>query len=145
MPGPAQLGGSFDPKGPILVNDELLLDSPSAGLGYTTGAGSSVTQATSRTTAVSINALTGSITTNTTALAAEAAAEFTVNNRHVRVGDVVVIAQRSGSDGGNTVVWVSTVATGSFKLKVANNNAAAGTDETGAIIINFAVIRGSTT
>lgn len=145
MPGPAQLGGAFDPKGPILLNDELLLDSPSAGLGYTTGAGSSVTQATNRTTAVSINALTGSITTNTASLAAEAAAAFTVNNRFVRIGDVVAISQRSGSDGGNTDVLVSAVATGSFQLKVANNNASGGTAETGAIVINFAVIRGSTT
>jgi hypothetical protein len=38
---------------------------------------------------------------------------------------------------------VSTVAAGSFKLKVANNNASGGTAETGAIIINFAVIKAS--
>lgn len=111
------------------------------GIGYATGAGSTVTQATNRTTGVTINTLSGQITTDTTSLAAEAAAEFTVTNSTVAIGDVVVVAQQSGSNGGNTDVFVSTVAAGSFKIKVANNNAAAGTAETGAIIINFAVIK----
>lgn len=109
--------------------------------GYATGAGGSVTQATNRTTGVTVNALSGQITTNTASLAAEAAAEFTVTNSKVAVGDVVVVSQQSGSNGGNTDVFVSTVADGSFKIKVANNNAAAGTAETGAIIINFAVVK----
>lgn len=141
----SQGGGSFNPRADVTFEGEVLLNSPSAGLGYTTGAGSSVTQATNRTTAVTIHALTGAITTNNASLAAEAAAAFTVNNRYVSVGDVVCVSQRSGSDGGNTDVFVSAVAAGSFQLKVANNNAAAGTAETGAIVINFAVLRGSTT
>lgn len=114
-----------------------------AKIGYING-GSSVTQATNRTTGVTISTLTGSITTNNASLAAEAAAVFTVTNTLVEIGDVVVISQRSGSNGGNTVVWVSTVAAGSFTITVANNNAAAGTAETGAIIINFAVIKAVT-
>lgn len=112
-----------------------------AGIGYATGAGGAVTQATNRTTAVTINTLAGQITTNNASLAAEAAAEFTVNNSTVAIGDVVVVAIQSGTNGGNTNVFVSTVADGSFKIKVANNNAAAGTAETGAIIINYAVIK----
>lgn len=111
------------------------------GIGYLVGTGSSVTQATDRTTGVTINAFCGAITTDDASLAAEAAAEFTVTNNKVSVGDVVVVSIRSGSDGGNTSVYVSTVANGSFKIKVANNNAAGGTAETGAIIINFAVIK----
>lgn len=109
--------------------------------GYASGAGGAVTQATNRTTGVTINTLSGTITTNNASLAAESAAEFTVTNSNVEIGDVVIVSQQSGSNGGNTVVWVSTTATGSFKIKVANNNAAAGTAETGAIIINFAIIK----
>lgn len=109
--------------------------------GYVSGVGGAVTQATSRTTGVTINKLCGTITTNNASLAAEAAAEFTVTNDKVMIGDVVVASIQSGTNGGNTDVIVSTVANGSFKLKVANNNAAAGTAETGAILINFAVIR----
>lgn len=112
-----------------------------AGLGYATGAGGAVTQASNRTTGVTLSTLAGQITTNNASLAAEAAAEFTVTNTTVAIGDVVVVSQQSGSNGGNTDVFVSTTAAGSFKIKVANNNASGGTAETGAIIINYAVIK----
>lgn len=111
------------------------------GIGYATGAGGTVTQITNRSTGVTLSTLTGQITTDTTSLAAEAAATFTVTNTTVAIGDVVVVSQQSGSNGGNTNVYVSTVANGSFAITVANNNAAGGTAETGAIIINFAVIK----
>ena len=107
--------------------------------------GSTVTQATSRTTGVTINALSGAITTNTASLAAETAAVFTVTDSEVAIDDVVIVSIRSGSNGGNTKVFVSTVAAGSFVISVANDNAAAGTAETGAIIINFTVLKASTT
>ena len=110
-------------------------------IGYATGAGASVTQQTNRTTGVTINALCGTITTNNASLAAEAAAEFTVTNSKVAIGDVIVLSIQSGTNGGNTDAFVSTVAAGSFKIKVANNNVAAGTAETGAILINFSVIK----
>jgi hypothetical protein len=119
----------------------ILSSSASAGIGYATGAGAAVTQATNRTTAVTVTGVSGAITTHTASLAAETAAAFTVTNTSVAIGDVVVVSQRSGSNGGNTNVYTSTVAAGSFAITVANNNAAAGTAETGAIIINFAVIK----
>lgn len=114
-------------------------------LGYATGqaAGAVVTQATNRTTGVTLNNLTGQITTNAASLAAEAAAVFTVTNSKVAAGDVIVLSQASGSNGGNTDVAVVAVAAGSFNIAVVNNNVAAGTAETGAILINFAVIKGS--
>lgn len=139
-----QQGGVFDPTRDIRTAGAILTSGDgvvSAGFGYAAGAGGTVTQATNRTTGVTINKLCGAITTNGASLAAEAAAEFTVTNSCVESGDVVVVSQRSGSDGGNTDVFVSTVANGSFKIKVANHNAAAGTAETGAIIINFAIIK----
>ena len=113
------------------------------GFVYSSGAGAAVTQATSRTTGVTINTLTGQITTNTASLAAEAAAAFTVTDSKVGLHDVVVLSIQSGSNGGNTAVNVTTVAAGSFAIKVSNNNAAAGTAETGAIIINFVVLKGA--
>lgn len=120
----------------------LLSSTATKGVGYETGAGGSVTQATNRTTGVTLNTVTGTITTNNASLAAEAAAEFTVTNSTVAATDTVVASIQSGSNGGNTDVIVSGVAAGSFNLKVANNNAAAGTAETGAILINFAVVKG---
>lgn len=113
-------------------------------MGYGTGAGSTVTQATNRATGVTINALCGTITTDSTSLAAEASAVFVVTNNKVEIGDVVICSMRSGSVGLNTDVIVSAVAAGSFSITVVNGNVAAGTAETGAIIINFAVIKSVT-
>lgn len=122
-------------------NTTLATIGATGSIGYVTGSGGAVTQATSRTTGVTLNKISGAITTNTASLAAEAAAAMVVTNSKVAVGDVVVASIRSGSNGGNTAVIVTAVAAGSFTLSVVNNNAAAGTAETGAIIINFAVIK----
>jgi len=122
----------------------LLSTSASTGIGYATGAGAAVTQITNRSTGVTINAVCGTIQTDTTSLAAGASAEFTVTNSAVAIGDVIVVSQRSGSAlvagvAGTTIIEVVTVAAGSFILSVNNNSST--TAETGAIIINFAVIK----
>lgn len=112
-----------------------------SGIGYRKGVGSTVTQATNRSTGVTINAMCGTITTHNASLAAETSAVFTVTNSFVEIGDVVVISQRSGKVALNTQVEVTAVANGSFDITVINNNVAAGTAETGAIVLNFAVIK----
>ena len=114
---------------------------PTAGIGYATGAGGTVTQTVSRSTGVTLSKVSGAITTDTTSLAAEASAVFTVTNTAVAIGDTVILCQRSGSNGGNTLVGVYAVAAGSFDIRVFNQNAAGGAAETGAIVINFAVIK----
>ena len=154
MPVPTQMfpvaGGALVPAadqkltGTIDAAGGLLSSSPTGyGIGYTTGSGGKVTQATNRTTGVTLNSLSGQITTNNASLAAEASANFTVTNSQVNLNDVVCAAIQSGTNGGNTAVTVVTVADGSFVIKVSNNNAAAGTAETGAIVINFVVIKGA--
>jgi hypothetical protein len=147
MPYPtnAQSGGVFDPSKDVVITGQIVSAGPPAtgGIGYADGAGASVTQLTNRTTAVVCNGLSGLITTNTASLAAEAAAAFVVSNSAVAVGDVVVVSQRSGAVGAMTDVVVVAVANGSFTLSVMNNNVAAGTAETGAILINFCVLKGT--
>ena len=116
----------------------------SQGVGYATGAGGAVTQITDRTTGVTMvpnPCMSGAITTHNASLAAEVSADFIVTNSGCALGDVVVVSIRSGSNGGNTAVSVTTVTAGTFTIKVSNNNAAGGTAETGAIIINFAIIK----
>lgn len=110
--------------------------------------GSTVTQATNRSTGVTINATSGTITTDTTSLAAGASAEFTVTNSTVAADDVIIVSQRSGSSlvagvAGVTDIVVVTVAAGSFILSVANGSTT--TADTGAIIINFLVLKASAT
>lgn len=102
---------------------------------------SAVTQATNRTTGVTVTTRAGTITTHNASLAAEAAAAFVVTCPAVAIGDVVLVSQRSGAVGAMTTVEVVAVAAGSFTISVMNNNPAAGTAETGAIIINYAVIQ----
>lgn len=77
--------------------------SAGAKIGYSRG-GSSVTQTTNRATGVTINALSGTITTDSTSLAAEASAVFVVTNNTVAIGYVVVCSIRSGAVALNTEV-----------------------------------------
>lgn len=128
---------------PELVGGLLAYRNNGGGIGYKTGkgVGGAVTQATNRTTGVTINQLAGAITTNNASLAAEASADFVVTNSKVAADDVVCIAIKSGTNGGGTLAQVVGVAAGSFTIRVQNNNVAAGTAETGAIVINFAVIK----
>lgn len=126
---------------PITGSGTFRNTSPSAGIGYGTGAGSAVTQATNRTTGVTINAICGTITTHNASLAAEATADFIVTNSSVAIGDVVTCCIQSGSNGGGTIVSVAIVTAGTFTIRVHNGNVASGTAETGAILINFAIIK----
>jgi len=142
-----QPGGVFDPSRDVSVTGQIVVSGPktnAAGIGYTDGAGSTVTQLTNRSTAVVINALCGTITTNNTSLAAEAAASFIVTNACVGVNDGVIVWQRSGAVGVMTDVVVIAQSAGSFTIAVMNNNASGGTAETGAIKIGFAVIKAAT-
>ena len=136
------MAGTNWPDG-ILTKGGIKSDGVAAAdaLGYATGAGGAVTQITNRTTGVTLSKLSGAITTNTASLAAEASADFVVTNTLVAIGDVPVLAIRSGSNGGGTLVQVIAVAAGSFTIRVHNGNVAAGTAETGAIIINFVVFK----
>lgn len=111
----------------------------SAGLGYTRGAGGAVTQITSRATGVTLNSLCGQITTDSTSLAAGAEAAFVVTNSRVKATDVVVACAASGQTSTTSVVHVTAVADGSFTLQL--TNLAGATADTGAMVINFAVIK----
>lgn len=109
--------------------------------GRVTGDGGAVTQATNRTTGVTLNAVCGTITTHNASLAAEASADFIVTNSKVAIGDVVVVSIQSGTNGGGTSAAVAITTAGTFTIRVTNNNASGGTAETGAILINFLVLK----
>jgi hypothetical protein len=116
----------------------------SGGVGYSTGAGGTATQGVSRSTGVTMApnpCLSGTITTRTDSLAGLATADFIVTNGAVAIGDVVVVSIQSGSNSGAAIVSVSVVTAGTFTIRVSNTNAAAGTAETGALLINFAIIK----
>jgi len=108
-----------------------------SGIGYATGAGGAVTQATSRTTPVTLSKLCGAITTNNASLAAGAEATFTVTNTTVAATDTVVVSLKTPSSTGLSLPFVSTTAAGSFDITLTNLHAS--TADTSASVINFAV------
>lgn len=81
--------------------------------GYGAGAGGSVTQATSRTTAVTLNKPTGAITL-VSAAGSVTAATFTINNSLVAATDCPHVVQKSGTDA--YIILVTNVTAGSFKV-----------------------------
>ena len=82
-------------------------------LGYGTGAGGTVTQATSRTTGVTLSKACGAITL-VSAAGSTSWQSFTVTNTKVAATDVVHVCQKSGTD--LYEIHVTNVAAGSFKV-----------------------------
>lgn len=110
-----------------------------AGLGYGTGSGGTVTQATSKSTAVTLNKPTGQITMNDAALAAGARVIFQVSNGLVTEKDSV-LANYVDDFGANYRVEVQAVWTGYFQIGVTNITAGSLSQ---AVRINFAIIKGA--
>lgn len=141
---PAGIDLGSDPiiaSGTLTSSAGVLSSSATAGVGYSTGAGGAVTQLTNRTTGVVLNTICGTITTDNASLAAEATADFVVTNSAVAITDTIVVSMQSGSNGGGTLINVAITTAGTFTIRVHNGNVGAGTAETGAILINFAVIK----
>ena len=85
-----------------------------------------VTQLTSITTAVTLNAFNGVITTVSSTLAANAKTFFTVNNSNVTTTSrIIVSAQYDEAATGIVVLGVSDIAAGSFKVVISNGGNAA--------------------
>jgi len=105
--------------------------------------GGTVTQTSSATTGVTLNASSGQITTVAQNIAAAAEVQFTVTNSRVAAVDTVIVNVASGSTGGTTIAAVTAVAAGSFQITLTNLHAS--TAETGTLVLNFMVIKGSAT
>jgi hypothetical protein len=110
------------------------------GVGYTPGAGGTVTQATSKGTAVTLNKPSGRITLSGEALASGATASFTLNNTTIAEGDTVLLSL-SGAMGTfvNYNLW-SYVGAGYALIAIKNISGGSLSD---APTINFAVIKGA--
>lgn len=116
-------------------SSQNVLVTGSGGLGYGTGSGGTVTQATSRTTGVTLNKTTGAIT-----LVSDAGSSswqtFTVTNSAVAATDTIIVNQKSGTD--LYMIHVTAVAAGSFDISFATT----GGTTTEQPVFNFVVIKG---
>ncbi len=132
---------ALDVTGDVLASAYIKSANATAGIGYGTGAGGTVTQATSRTTGVTLNKVCGTITLFSTTTTAGTFASFTVTNSAVAATDTVVVNFASAATADKYGICVTAVAAGSFRIQI-HNIAAVGVAE--APVINFAVIKAVT-
>ena len=115
--------------------------SPTAGIGYATGAGGAVTQITSITTGVTLNKITGTITTVSSTLATGVDASFTLTNSTIAATDLVVVNTKSygGTADGIPICSCQSTAAGSCIINIMNNGAIT---LDAVIVISFAILKG---
>ena len=112
-------------------------------IGYSTAAQGTVTQATDKSTGVTLNKSAGRITMNNASLAAGAAVSFILTNSLISINDVLIVNVSSNTTGsalGVYTTYVSYLAAGSALITLRNLSAATAYSE--AVIINFAIIHG---
>lgn len=117
----------------------LVTASNSRGLGYATGAGGTVTQLTSKATAVDINRVCGNIITHNAALNDSTTVTFTVNNTTIDPTDTITVNHASGGTAGAYLVFVSSVGTDVFTISIRN---VSGGTLSEALTINFTKTNG---
>lgn len=123
------------------INKALTMSSP-AGLGYGTGSGGTVTQLTSKSTAVTLNKPCGKITMNNAALAAGAVVYFIFYNSLITISDTVVINTQGATyvSLNSYDVKAEAMANGFCYITVKNNTASSLSE---AIGLEFTVIKGA--
>lgn len=132
-------GGSermrIDTSGNVLVTNP-------GGLGYGIGAGGVVTQATSKSTAVTLNKPTGHITMNAAALAAGATVSFVLNNSTIAASDNIfaTLTQNNIASIGDYSLRVGVAGAGSVIVALKNETAGSLSQ---AVVFNFASIKGA--
>lgn len=115
--------------------DTLLANSQ---FGYTAAAQGTVTQATSKSTGVTLNKSAGQITMNNAALAGATAVSFTLTNSLISTNDVLILNVGAGATAVAYTVYTSSISAGSAVITLRNMTAATSLSE--AVVINFALI-----
>lgn len=116
-----------------------IVEKTGAGLGYGTGSGGTVTQLTSKSTAVTLNKPCGQITMNNAALAAGASVSFTLNTSLIAGdSDAIVLSGKTYAD--KYRIEAGSIGTANVTIRVTNITAGSLSE---ALVINFAIIKGS--
>jgi hypothetical protein len=108
-------------------------------IGYSTAAQGSVTQATDKSTGVTLNFSAGRITMNNAALASNTAVSFTLTNNLISSNDAIIVNVSGGGTAGAYTTYVSSMTAGSAVLTLRNMT---GGSLSEAVILNFAIIHG---
>jgi hypothetical protein len=134
------LGGSFLPNADYNLSGAWRYVAALLPFGYGAGAGGVVTQATNKSTGVTLNKVSGQITMNNAALAAAAEVAFTLTNSAIAATDVVVVCIASGGTSASYATAITAVAAGSCEITVGNWSAGSLSE---ALVLNFVVIKGA--
>jgi hypothetical protein len=108
-------------------------------IGYSAAGQGSVTQLTSKATAVTLNKSMGQIVTSNAELASATNVTFTLNNSLLSAKDVIVLNVNGGTTGAYNV-YTSVIGAGSASITLRNITGGALSE---ALTLNFAVIHGA--
>ena len=107
-------------------------------LGYSVAGQGTVTQLTSKSTAVTLNKSAGRITMNNAALNTATNATFTLNNSYISANDTVILTISGGQvTPGSYNVFANALAAGTVSITLRNIS---GGSLSEAIIVNFAIL-----
>ena len=105
-------------------------------IGYAAGAQGTVTQATSKSTGVTLNTSAGQITMNAASLGATTNVTFTLTNSLLSAKDVLILNVTNGTSAAYNC-WVSSMGAGSATITLRNISASPLAE---AVVINYAII-----
>lgn len=118
----------------IVGADRILSDNE---LGYTAAAQGVVTQATDKSTAVTLNKSAGRITMNAASLGATTNVSFTLNNSLISSNDTLILTISSGATVGAYNCWVNSLTAGTASITLRNTTGGALAE---ALVINYSLI-----
>jgi len=136
--GSTTLRGNSTITGSLTVTGSLRITGSITSTDSLTVTGSTVTQTTSTSSAVSINAVSGRITTLTTTYDAGSIFYFTVNNNQVNTDDIIILNIKSAPNN-DFECKIYSVSGNRFDIRVKND----GTTQSGTVVISFAVLKGA--
>jgi len=110
-------------------------------LGYSAAAQGTVTQATDKSTGVTLNKSAGRITMNNAALAGSTAVSFTLTNSLISANDAIVVNVSGGGTAAAYTTYISSMTAGSAVVTLRNLTASTSLSE--AVVLNFAIIHGA--
>jgi hypothetical protein len=108
-------------------------------IGYTAGVGGAVTQINTKSTSVTLNKISGQITTHTESLGGNTTVIFDVLNSTVALTDTIIINMKSsGTHIGDYQCWIASIGNNTFTVALRNMS---GSVYAEAVTMNFAVIK----
>lgn len=110
-------------------------------LGYSAAAQGTVTQATDKSTGVTLNKSAGRITMNNAALAGATAVSFTLTNSLISANDAIIVNVSGGGTAAAYTTYISSMTAGSAVVTLRNLTASTSLSE--AVVLNFAIIHGA--